>query len=101
MIRLVSNGNANFRVLALSATPGRSIDDVIQVVRNLHISHIEVRSEKSPDVVKYTHKKNIQTIVVKLDQDLAKARNDLLNIIEPYVVELTNLKVVTGKLRLI
>lgn len=97
VISLVNERNSNFRVLALSATPGRHIEDVANVVRHLLISHIEVRSEKSPDVVKYTHKKNIQTVVVKLNQELASARNDLLNIIEPYVLELHTLNVITGK----
>lgn len=97
VIRLVSQRNTHFRVLALSATPGRSVDDVSLVVRQLLISHIEVRSERSPDVVKYTHKKSIQTIVVKLDQELARARNALLGIIEPYVSELMAANVVTGE----
>lgn len=97
VIRLVGNTNANFRVLALSATPGRSVDDVAEVIRNLLISQIEVRSEKSPDVVPYTHNKRIQTVVVKLDNELAAARCELLDVIEPYLTELTNLNVVSGK----
>lgn len=96
VIRAVRQRNAHFRVLALSATPGRAIEDVAQVVRNLLISHVEVRSESSPDVISYTHKKDIQTVVVPLDRALVTARNDLLHVIDPYVTELQTLQAVNG-----
>lgn len=88
--------NKLFRVLALSATPGRSLTDVAEVVRNLLISHIEVRSESSPDVLPYTFKKNIQTIVVKMDRNLVAVRNELIDIIDPYVRNLLDMRAVQG-----
>lgn len=98
VIRLIHQQNQHFRVLALSATPGHTIDDVAQIVQNLHISHVEVRSENSPDVAPYTHKKSIKTVVVKLDSELKILRRDLLNIIDPYVAELQALNVISGRL---
>lgn len=96
VIAAVLPRNKMFRVLALSATPGRSLTDVAEVVRNLLISHIEVRSESSPDVLPYTFKKNIQTITVKMDSNLLAIRNELINVIDPYVRNLLEQRAVTG-----
>lgn len=60
VVQLIASQNKLFRVLALSATPGRSMSDVAEVVQNLLISHIEVRSENSIDVRPFVFKKNIK-----------------------------------------
>lgn len=49
--------NPFVRILALSATPGGSIEAVQNVINNLHISHIECRDEDSPDVAGYLNEK--------------------------------------------
>ena len=96
VIQTIVNRNPFFRVLALSATPGRRIEDVMEVIQNLCISHIEVRSENSIDVMAYTHKKNIKTIVVSLGEQLTKIRNSLINIIDPYIRNLIDNGVLNG-----
>lgn len=88
--------NKSFRVLALSATPGRDIRDVIEVIQNLLISHIEVRSENSIDVQPYVFKKNIKTMVVPLGVFLSKVRSDLIELIDPYVRNLSQHQVISG-----
>ncbi len=50
-VKLLSERSGGFRVLALSATPGRDPIAVQQVVSNLCISKIEARDEQSVDVV--------------------------------------------------
>lgn len=49
--------NPHFRVLALTATPSSDKDKIQPIVDALHISHIEIRSEASPDIVPYIKKK--------------------------------------------
>lgn len=88
--------NQCMRVLALSATPGRSVDDVAQVVRNLRISALAVRGEQSADVLPYTHAKCIRSVVVRLGAALSAVRGQLLQIIEPYVQNLLALDVLAG-----
>lgn len=89
--------NKFFRVLALSATPGRGTADVAEVVRNLLISRIEVRSENSPDVKPYTHRNRIQTDLIVLDATLKAIRTELIEIIDPYVQNLKDAEAITGR----
>jgi len=57
VVKLVTNKNPNFRLLALSATPGSTVDKVQEVIDNLHISKVEIRTEESLDTYQYVHKK--------------------------------------------
>ncbi|KAI8364034.1 hypothetical protein EDC96DRAFT_209955 [Choanephora cucurbitarum] len=66
VVKRVSKVNKHFRVLALTATPGSNLDAVQDVVNNLHITQIQIRTEDSMDIREFSHGKNIQHIVVKL-----------------------------------
>lgn len=96
VIRIIKEKNELFRVLALSATPGRKSNDVAEVVHNLLISHIEVRTEKCSDVAPYVHKKKIETIIVRLTDKIQNYRQELINIIDPYVRNLIQFDVIAG-----
>lgn len=87
-----------FRVLALSATPGRTIDDVAEVCRNLLISHLEVRWDTSLDVVPYVHKRSMDTVVVSMGDKIKEIREELLLIVDPYLRQLTEAEVLSGSL---
>lgn len=96
VVQAIWQHNKQFRVLALSATPGRNLMDVSEVVQNLLISHIEVRRENSMDVAPYVFKKNIKTIVVPLNEQLKRARQQLYDLVEPYMENLVKHQVITG-----
>ncbi|KAI7890103.1 uncharacterized protein EV154DRAFT_482526 [Mucor mucedo] len=66
VIRQLSKKNKHFRVLALTATPGSSLDTVQTVVSNLQITNIQIRTEDSMDVREYSHGKNLESIIVPL-----------------------------------
>lgn len=53
IVRELMHKNPHFRVLALTATPGGKPDDVQELCDALHISHIEIRDEFSPDLKQY------------------------------------------------
>lgn len=67
VIRKLSKKNNQFRVLALTATPGARIEVVQNVVDNLLIDNIKIRTEESMDILPFTHAKNIEKIIVKLN----------------------------------
>ena len=52
--------NPYFRVLALSATPGNDPEKVQTVIDNLHINHIEIRTDDAIDIRRYVHGKSEQ-----------------------------------------
>lgn len=97
VVQAIWQHNKLFRVLALSATPGRNMNDVSEVIQNLLISHIEVRRENSIDVVPYVYKKNIKTIMVPLNEQLTQMRQRLYELVEPYIQNLEKHQVITGQ----
>lgn len=96
VVQSIWSRNKLFRVLALSATPGRVLKDVAEVVQNLLISNIEVRRESSIDVAPYVFKKNIKTIVVPLGEYLSGIKQRLQSLVEPYVKNLSDNQVISG-----
>uniref|UniRef100_A0ACB8G6K6 Uncharacterized protein n=1 Tax=Sphaerodactylus townsendi TaxID=933632 RepID=A0ACB8G6K6_9SAUR len=63
-----------FRILALSATPGSDKQAVQQVISNLLISHIEHWSEDSPEIQPYSHQRLVEKCVVPLGEELSEMR---------------------------
>lgn len=66
VIKKLSARNKDFRVLALTATPGSKLESVQNVVDNLQISNIQIRTEESMDIREFSYGKNIQSITVRL-----------------------------------
>ena len=44
------------------------------VINNLAISHIELRSEDSPDIKPYTHERTVDKMVVPLGEELTSIK---------------------------
>lgn len=62
----------HFRVVALTATPGRTPEKVQEIVDNLHISHIEIREAESPEISRYMFKKaNLDRFCVGINRYLS------------------------------
>ena len=57
IIRELMHKNPHFRVLALTATPGGKPEAVQEICDSLHISHIEIRDERSPDIKQHIFQK--------------------------------------------
>jgi ATP-dependent DNA helicase MPH1 len=57
VVRFMTAKNPHFRILALTATPANNPDGVQGIVDGLHISHIEIRNEKSLDIKPYIFEK--------------------------------------------
>ncbi|ODV84348.1 hypothetical protein CANARDRAFT_8702 [[Candida] arabinofermentans NRRL YB-2248] len=62
VVTFVKRFNTSFRILALSATPGADVESIQEIVNNLEISSIEVRTENSPDIRKYMKTKDVEMI---------------------------------------
>ncbi|KAL2735247.1 Fanconi anemia group M protein isoform X3 [Vespula squamosa] len=96
-IRILSEKNQYFRILALSATPGNKIANVHQIVQNLHISHIELRDETSLDIIPYINKKKTDIILVPLGEELEKYKERYINIMDRHVKFLIRCNVIHGQ----
>ncbi|XP_073924142.1 Fanconi anemia group M protein isoform X2 [Castor canadensis] len=74
----------HFRILALSATPGSDIKAVQQVISNLLIGQIELRSEDSPDILPYSHERRVEKLVVPLGEELAAIQKTYIQVLETF-----------------
>ncbi|KAH8271413.1 hypothetical protein KR018_009217 [Drosophila ironensis] len=88
--------NRHFRMLALSATPGRTMEDVASVCQNLYIANVQVRWDTSIDVQPYVHRRTIRTMVVSLKERIKEPRERLLQIVEPYLRQLVEADIIKG-----
>jgi Fanconi anemia group M protein len=84
----------NFRVLALSATPGSDIKAAAEVVDNLRIAHMEIRTETDPDVKKYMFTRVDEVIKVTIPQSVLDARDMLFTVMREPLAYLQRIGVV-------
>ncbi len=61
-------------VLALTASPGSDIERIKEVVENLGIEEIEIRTEFDPDVRPYVREKKIEWVRVEMPKELDEVR---------------------------
>lgn len=66
VVKFIDRFNSSYRLLALTATPASDLEGVQEVVNNLDISKIEIRTEESMDIVKYMKKRKKEKIEVPL-----------------------------------
>ncbi|XP_009580194.1 PREDICTED: Fanconi anemia group M protein-like, partial [Fulmarus glacialis] len=75
VVRELSKYTNQFRILALSATPGSDTKAVQQVISNLLIAQIELCAEDSPEIQPYSHERQVEKIVVPLGEELVEIQN--------------------------
>lgn len=80
VVRELVKYTTHFRILALSATPGSDIKAVQQVITNLLIGKIELRSEESPDILPYSHERRVEKLVVPLGEELGAIQKTYIQI---------------------
>lgn len=93
VVNYISRFNNSFRVLALTATPSGSIEGVQDIIKNLHISSVEIRTESSIDIQKYVHKRNINKIKVEQSDDQNTILGFLADALSPLLSEVNQAKV--------
>jgi Fanconi anemia group M protein len=87
----------NFRLLALSATPGKDIKKVQDVITNLFINHIEIKLEDDIDVRPYTHTKLIETEKIALVGPLKELEKMWIEMMAPICNSLCNLGLLSDR----
>ncbi|EDO14649.1 hypothetical protein Kpol_328p1 [Vanderwaltozyma polyspora DSM 70294] len=70
VVKFIDRFNSSYRILALTATPGTDIASVQEVVNNLNISNIEIRTEESMDIIRYMKKRYKEKIEIGLTTEI-------------------------------
>ncbi len=91
VVEFLRRFSQSFRVLALTATPGSTVEAVQEVIDNLGISHVEIRTEESLDIRQYVHSRNIDTIVLDPSEEIMLIRELYTKTLKPLVDRLASL----------
>ncbi|KAI8930021.1 hypothetical protein BC831DRAFT_508680 [Entophlyctis helioformis] len=93
VVRELMKGNAPFRVLALSATPGSETKAVQAVIENLLIQTIEIRTEDSLDIRPYIFQRKVEEIVVEPTPEMTQIMNSFGHIMSGYLKRIVQARV--------
>jgi len=94
VIRLLDPLNQDVRVMALTATPGSDIKTVQQVVQNLKIAKIELRTEDSMDLQQYIFKRTVQEMMVPCGREISEIRDKFQRMMRPFLERLAKLNII-------
>ena len=71
-------GDPSRKILALTASPGKNREKITEVMQNLHLDMVEIRTESDPDVKPYVQDVEIEWIDVELPEEM----KDVLDTLE-------------------
>ena len=77
--------------LGMTASPGYDMEKIKEVVNNLDIGRIDMRSEDDADVSPFVHDIFINRIEVNMPQDLKDVIDILRKMLDPYIKELVEM----------
>jgi ERCC4-related helicase/ERCC4-type nuclease len=89
--------SANTKFLALTASPGTSKEDIFNVIDNLKIESVQVKTYQDSDVKPYVNKTEIEHIKVKIDQSFRAVLGHLNAVFLELLHILQQIKILIGK----
>ncbi|KAI8611825.1 P-loop containing nucleoside triphosphate hydrolase protein [Chytriomyces sp. MP71] len=96
VVRLLSGAGAKYRILALTATPGSDVKTVQNVIENLQISKIEIRTEDSLDIKPYTHERTLEVVVLPSSPEILALAETFKRVLNPHLQRLKSLGALFG-----
>lgn len=75
VVEFIRRFNQSFRVLALTATPGSTVEGVQAVIDSLGISTIEIRTEESIDIRQYVHSREVDQVVLEPSDEMLQIQD--------------------------
>jgi ATP-dependent DNA helicase MPH1 len=88
VVNFLRRFNKSFRILALTATPGASVEAVQEVIDGLEISKVEIRTEESIDIQQYVHRRNIDQILLDPSDEMIMVKDLFAKALQPLVNQL-------------
>ncbi|KAL4891236.1 ATP-dependent DNA helicase mph1 [Aspergillus ambiguus] len=97
VVKFLRRYNQSFRVLALTATPGSTVESVQAVIDGLEISKVEIRTEQSLDIREYVHARNTDIQTFKNSEEMVLCMDLLSKTLQPLVDQLRTLNAYWGR----
>jgi len=86
--KFIEHTKGKGRILALTASPGSSIDKISEIKSNLFVDRVEIKTERDKDVSEYVKPVRIHWIRVELTPEIREIREKLLSLKEGLIDEL-------------
>lgn len=90
VVEFIRRFNQSFRVLALTATPGSTVEGVQAVIDSLGISTIEIRTEESIDIRQYVHSRGVDQVVLEPSDEMLQVQDLFSKTLRPLCNKLTH-----------
>ena len=71
VVKFLRRFNTSFRVIALTATPGSTVESVQEVIDGLGVSRVEIRTEQSLDIRQYVHPRKVETVLFENSEEMS------------------------------
>ncbi len=86
----------NPRILGMTASPGSEESRIKEICKNLSIEEVEIRTRNSADVSSYLQELEFEKVMIPFPEELQEIKHVLKKLIDRYVEELHNRKVLFG-----
>lgn len=97
VVRFLRRFNSSFRVLALTATPGATVESVQEVIDGLGIARVEIRTEESLDIREFVHTRNIETEIFDNSDEIIMSLGLFSAAVQPLMNKLNSQNAYWGK----
>ncbi|MHA1379009.1 MAG: DEAD/DEAH box helicase [Candidatus Helarchaeota archaeon] len=84
-------------ILALTASPGKNKERILELSDNLYIEVIEFRTENDPDVKKYIHSIQMEYYKLDLPKEYITIKQILKEILQDYLKKLRQMRLLQNK----
>lgn len=83
VVEFIRRFNPSFRILALTATPGSTVEGVQAVIDSLGISTVEIRMEESIDIRQYVHSREVDQVVLEPSDEMLQVQDLFSKALKP------------------
>ncbi|KAH8910774.1 P-loop containing nucleoside triphosphate hydrolase protein [Coniochaeta sp. PMI_546] len=97
VVEFIRRFSRSFRVIALTATPGSKVEAVQQVIDNLEISHVEIRTEESIDIRQYVHSRKEDIVTLEPSDEILRIQELFSKALKPFVDKLSQQNIYWGR----
>ncbi|KXG54508.1 uncharacterized protein PGRI_076520 [Penicillium griseofulvum] len=97
VVKFLRRFNKSFRVLALTATPGSTVESVQAVIDGLDIARVEIRTENSLDIRDYVHARNIEIETFENSDEMVFCMDLMSAALQPLLDQLRTLNAYWGR----
>ena len=97
VVKFLRRFNQSFRVLALTATPGSTVESVQSVIDGLDIARVEIRTEQSLDIREYVHSRHTEIQTFENSEEMVLCMDLFSKTLQPLVDQLRTLNAYWGR----